>query len=384
MRHIISLLVLMALPVMAALPAQAFDTRAQAAWVYDITNDTVLLDKNANEPLPPASMSKLMTVNMLFEALKDGRVAMDDAFGVSEHAMSMGGSTMFLNQNDRPTAEELIKGMIVNSGNDACVVVAEGLAGSEGDFARLMTERAKALGMTQSHFVNASGWPDPEHRMSMHDLGILAVRLITQFPEYYGYFSLTEFEHDGRAPDNRFNRNPLLGLGLGVDGLKTGHTEEAGYGMVGSAVQNGRRIVFAYAGLPDSKARQEEGERIVNWAFREFAQKTLVTKGTRVAEAPVWLGRAESVGLVAADDVRLLLPSLVQGSVPAEVVYSDPIVAPVAAGAVIANLVISVPDRDPVTVPLVADTAVDAAGFMGRVSVAAGLLARRAMAAVGS
>lgn len=218
----------------------------------------------------------------------------------------------------------------------------------------------------------------------MHDLGVLAIRLITQFPEYYGYFSLTEFKHDGRAPDNRFNRNPLLGLGIGVDGLKTGHTEEAGYGMVGSAVQNGRRIIFAFAGVKDAKERQEEGERIVNWAFREFAQKTLITKGTKIADAPVWLGKSERVGLVAAEDLRLLLPSLVQGSVPAEVVYSDPIVAPIAAGDKIANLVISIPDRDPVTVPLVADAPVAAAGFLGRVTVAAGLLAHRAMAAVGS
>lgn len=384
MRHMASLLVMAVLSVVAALPARAFETRARAAWVYDLTNDTVLLAKNADEPLPPASMSKLMTINMLFEALKDGRVKLDDTFGVSARAMSMGGSTMFLNQSDRPTAEQLIKGIIVNSGNDASVVVAEGLAGSEADFARLMTERAKALGMTQSNFVNASGWPDPGHLMSMHDLGILAVRLITQFPEYYGYFSLTEFANDGRAPDNRFNRNPLLGLGLGVDGLKTGHTQEAGFGMVGSAVQNGRRIVFAFAGVPDATARLEEGERIVNWAFREFAQKTLITKGTKVAEAPVWLGNATSVGLVAADDVRLLLPSLVQGSVPAEVVYSDPIVAPVAAGATIANLVITVPDRDPITIPLLADRAVDAAGFRERVTVAAQILARRALAAVGS
>ncbi|MGB5066345.1 MAG: D-alanyl-D-alanine carboxypeptidase family protein, partial [Albidovulum sp.] len=204
-----------------SLPAQAFDTRAQAAWVYDVTTKTVLMEKNAHEKLPPASMSKLMTVNMLFEALRDGRVRLDERFSVSSRAKAMEGSTMFLNETDRPTVEELIKGIVVLSGNDACVVVAEALAGTEEEFAKKMNERARALGMTDSTFANASGWPHPNQRMSMHDLGILAVRIITEFPEYYGYFSLTEFPYDGRAPQNRFNRNPILPLGIGADGLKT-------------------------------------------------------------------------------------------------------------------------------------------------------------------
>ena len=210
------------LPALAAPPAAAFDTKARAAWVYDLTTDTVLLNKNADEPMPPASMSKLMTINMLFEALRDGRVTLDTRFAVSTRAKSMAGSTMFLNEQDRPTVEELIKGIIVLSGNDACVVVAEGLAGSEEHFAEMMTERAQALGMTNSHFANASGWPDPNQRMSMHDLGILARRLITEFPEYYGYFSVTEFPFDNRAPDNRHNRNPLLKLGIGRTGSRPG------------------------------------------------------------------------------------------------------------------------------------------------------------------
>jgi D-alanyl-D-alanine carboxypeptidase (penicillin-binding protein 5/6) len=171
---------------LATLPARAFDTRAGAAWVYDMTTDTVLLEKNAHDKLPPASMSKLMTINMLFEALKDGRVSMDEQFSVSSRAKSMQGSTMFLNETDRPTVEDLIKGIVVLSGNDASVVVAEGLAGTEEDFARKMTERAKALGLTDSHFTNSNGWPDPDHFMSMHDLGVLAARLIREFPEYYG------------------------------------------------------------------------------------------------------------------------------------------------------------------------------------------------------
>ena len=292
-----------------------------------MTTDTVLLDKNAHEKLPPASMSKLMTINMLFEALRDGRIRLDEQFAVSSRAKAMGGSTMFLNETDRPTVEELIKGIVVLSGNDACVVVAEGLAGTEEDFAKKMNERAKTLGLNDSTFANSSGWPHPNQRMSMHDLGRIAERLIDEFPEYYGYFALTEYEHDGRSPDNRFNRNPLLHLGIGADGLKTGHTQESGYGLVGSAVQGGRRIVFAITGLTSERERAEEAERVVNWAFREFVQKTVAEKGTRIAEADVWLGEATRVGLVVGDDLDLLLPSLAQEKLKANVVYTGPIEA---------------------------------------------------------
>lgn len=378
------ILLLAALVFAAALPASAFDTRAGSAWVYDLTTDTVLLDKNADQPLPPASMSKLMTINMLFEALRDGRVTLDTRFSVSSSAKSMGGSTMFLNETDRPTVEELIKGIIVQSGNDACVVVAEGLAGSEEAFARLMTERARALGMTNSTFANASGWPDPNQRMSMHDLGRLAIRLITEFPEYYGYFAVTEFIFDGRSPDNRNNRNPLLKLGIGADGLKTGHTSEAGFGMVGSVVQGGRRVVLVISGLSNDVERAEEAERIVNWAFRQFTQKTVAKAGSRIAEADVFMGRAPRVGLTVAEDTTLLLPALAQEALKAEVVYQGPIEAPIAAGQEIAQLVIEIPGMQPARVPLVAEAEVPRGGFAARLKTAAGVLAARLAEATGS
>ncbi len=368
----------------AASAAQAFETLAREAWVYDVTSDVVLFEKNADTPVPPASMSKLMTLNMLFEALKDGRVQLDERFAVSERARSMGGSTMFLNETDRPTAEELIKGIIVLSGNDACVVVAEGLAGSEEAFAQKMNERAKAIGLTQSHFVNSTGWPAEGHVMSMHDLGRVAIRLMTEFPDYYGYFALTEFEFDGRSPDNRFNRNPLLSLGIGADGLKTGHTSEAGFGLVGSAVQNGRRIVFSMGGTADAQARAEEAEKIATWAFREFAMKTIAKKGTRIAEAPVWMGGADTVGLVVAEDAKLLLPSVVQDTLAAEVVYSGPLSAPIEEGQKLADLVVTIPGGAPVTLPLVAETAVAKGGFATRMTTAFGRLSQRAMALAGS
>ncbi|MBT9245377.1 D-alanyl-D-alanine carboxypeptidase [Gemmobacter fulvus] len=358
-------------------PAHAFETQATGAWVYDITTGTVLMDKNADQPLPPASMSKLMTINMLFEALRDGRVTMDTTFAVSSRAKAMGGSTMFLNELDRPTVNDLIHGMIVNSGNDACVVVAEGLAGTEEAFARQMTERARALGMESSTFANASGWPDPAQRMSMEDLGILAARLITEFPEYYPIFAQTEFNYANRSEANRFNRNPLLKLNIGADGLKTGHTQEAGYGLVGSAVQGDRRVVFAITGLPSEKARAEESERIVNWAFRQFSLKTIVKGGTRVAEADVWLGDADRVGLVPATDVTRLLPALAQDQMTAEVVYKGPINAPITKGQQIAELLVHIPDLPDARIPLVAEADVPKGGFGKKLVTAAQVLMAR-------
>ena len=362
---------------LAALPARAFETAATAAWVYDMTTGTVLMDKNADQPVPPASMSKLMTINMLFEALKDGRVTMDTTFAVSDRAVQMtrdGGSTMMLQHDDRPTVEELIHGMIVNSGNDACVVVAEGLAGTEAAFADLMTKRGPAIGLTQSTFINASGWPADGHRMSMRDLGILGKRLIEDFPDYYPIFAQTEYSYKGHSPDNRFNRNPLLDLGIGADGLKTGHTSEAGYGLVGSAKQGDRRIIFAITGLPSDKARAEEAERIVGWAFRQFSEKTVAKSGTRIAEAEVHLGDADSVGLVPAEDVKLLVPALVQDKLTAEVVYNGPLVAPVTKGSAVAELIIHAPDLPDRRVPLVAEADVGKAGFLKRVATAGKVL----------
>jgi D-alanyl-D-alanine carboxypeptidase (penicillin-binding protein 5/6) len=374
---------ILALTLLASLPAQAFDTRATSAWVYDMTTHTVLMDKNGETPMPPASMSKLMTVNMLFEALKDGRVSMDTTFAVSAKAKAMtaaGGSTMYLQESDRPTVEDLIHGMIINSGNDACVVVAEGLAGSEEAFAAQMTERARALGLENSTFANASGWPDPGQRMSMKDLGLLSVRLIEQFPELYPVFSETEFNYKNRAPANAHNRNPLLELNIGADGLKTGHTEEAGFGMVGSVKQGERRIVFAISGMASAKERAEEAERIATWAFREFALKTVAKAGVQVATANVFMGDASTVGLVPAEDIRLLVPALAHDGLSAQVVYTGPISAPIAKGAEVAQLVISVPGLPDHQEPLVAETDVAKGGFVTRLLTAADVLRAKYMA----
>ncbi|MDO5641790.1 MAG: D-alanyl-D-alanine carboxypeptidase family protein [Paracoccus sp. (in: a-proteobacteria)] len=356
---------------LAPLQAQAFDTKAPSAWVYDVGTGTVLLAKNADEPQPPASMSKLMTLYMLFEAVQEGRLQLDTRLPVSTKARQMKGSTMFLNERDRPTVEELIEGIIVLSGNDACVVVAEGLAGSEEAFARQMNDRARALGMTQSHFVNASGWPAPGHVMSMHDLGILAEHLIEDFPALYKYFAETEFAFDNRAPANRFNRNPLLKLGIGADGLKTGHTQEAGYGLVGSAVQGGRRVIFVVSGLESERARAEESERIVAWAFRDFTMKEVVPEGETVASLPVWLGSKSQVALTTRNGLNVLMPVGAEAGVTAEAVFTGPIEAPVQKGTQLGVLEIQIPGVGPANVPLVAAEDITAAGFAGRLKGAA-------------
>lgn len=372
--RVVSIFTGLFLAAVLAVQSQAFETNARAAFVYDLNTSTVLMDKDADRPMPPASMSKLMTLNMVFEALRDGRITLETRFNVSQRASDMGGSTMFLDQTDRPTVEELIKGIIVLSGNDACVAIAEGLAGTEEAFAQQMNQRAKALGMENSTFANASGWPHPNQRMSMRDLGLLAIRLLTEFPEYYGYFSLTEFPWDGRAPANRFNRNPLLPLGIGADGLKTGHTNEAGYGLVGSARQGNRRIIFVITGLNTEKGRAEEAERIVNWAFRQFVERTVVKKNRHFADVPVWLGEAERVGLVAAEDVSMLIPGLVQGQIPGKIRYRSPIQAPVEKGQILGEMEITVPGMPPETVALLADADVPEGGFMPRVRTAARIL----------
>jgi D-alanyl-D-alanine carboxypeptidase (penicillin-binding protein 5/6) len=359
---------------LAAWPAYGFDTRAQNAWVFDVTTHTVLMDKNGELAVPPASMSKLMTLNMLFEALHDGRVSLDTTFGVSAEAVKFtaaGGSTMYLQQGDRPTVEELIRGMIINSGNDACTVVAEGLAGSEAEFAKQMNERAKTIGLTKSYFANSSGWPDPRHRMSMKDLGILSLRLIEVFPEYYPIFAETSFDYKNRAPANAGNRNPLLSLGIGADGLKTGHTEEAGYGLVGSVKQGDRRVIFAFSGTSSISERAEEAERISSWAFRQFSLKTVAKGGVAVAEATVFLGQANGVGLAPAQDVKMLVPVTARDGLKAQVIFSGPIAAPVVAGTVLGELVIQAPGLPDQHVPLVATANIEKSGPFGRFKAAA-------------
>ena len=358
--------------------AAAFDTQARSAYVYDMGTSTVLLQKNAEIPLPPASMSKLMTLYVAFEFIKSGLLDLDDTLPVSDHAASYTGSTMFLNTTDRVKVRDLILGIIVLSGNDACAVLAEALSpdGTEAGFADLMTQKAKDIGLTHSTFVNSNGWPAPGQRMSMRDLGILAERLIVDHPEFYPLFAERVFEFDGRAPANTRNRNPLLGLDIGADGLKTGHTQEAGYGLVGSAKQGDRRVIFVVSGLDSAAQRAEESEAIVNWAFRQFALKSYAKSGDVIARARVWNGDQDSVGLQITNDLEQLVPVLQSGDVAFAVELNTPLPAPIAQGQQIGELVIDVPTLGERRVPLVAESDVNMGGFFTRLSTAAQTLLR--------
>ena len=367
---------------LAALPLQAgFETRATSAYVVDFNTGTVLLSRNADEALPPASMSKLMTLFMVFEALEDGRLTMDQTWSVSTRARRMGGSRMFVEERHRPTTEDLIRGIAVLSGNDATVVVAEGMAGTEENFARQMTERARALGMENTTLMNSSGWPHPQHRMSKRDLAILSERIIRDFPQYYPYLSELSFTWNEITQRNRV---PLLEAGIGLDGLKTGFTSEAGYSLAGSARQGTRRVVFVIGGLGSEQERAEEAERIINWAFRQFSERRLLEAGARVAEARVWLGEVSSVGLVVPEDLVVLVPALQpMDAIEAEVIWEGPVEAPVAAGQRLGTLVVRLPDLEPLRVPLVAERAVAQGNFLVRVQTAAEVLFGRALGAIG-
>ena len=363
-------LVALTLPALAQ-QAPAYQTRATSVYVRDLTTGIVLVDINADQPLPPASMSKLMTLTMLFDALKQGRVQMDTTFSVSQRAHAMGGSRMFLELRDRPTAEELIRGVAIVSGNDAAVVVAEGLGGTEEAFAQMATARAREIGMRNTTLVNASGWPDPNHLMSKRDLGLLAEYIITQHPEFYRYLGETEFTWNDITQPNRV---PLLGAGVGLDGLKTGFTSAAGYSLTGSAQQGERRIVFAFGGLTSDAERRQEAESIINWAFRQFALQDITKAGTQVAEAPVWLGDAETVPLVAGADARTLVPAIGPREVTARAVFDSPLPAPIAQGDQVGELVVTVAGMGETRVPLLAGADVGEGGFVVRAQAAAGRL----------
>jgi D-alanyl-D-alanine carboxypeptidase (penicillin-binding protein 5/6) len=312
-----------------------------------------------------------MTLNMVFEALHEGRLSLDDRFPVSEKAWRMGGSKMFLREGESVRIEDLIRGVVVLSGNDACIVLAEGLAGSEEAFADLMNARARELGLTHSHFENATGWPDPGHEMSVRDLAQLAARIVTEFPEYHGFFSIMEFTW---SDITQKNRNPLLYLDIGADGMKTGHTEASGYGLTATAERDGRRIVAVMNGLESARQRAVEAEKLVNWAYRDFTTGLLYAAGETVAEAEVWIGEADRVALAPEADLYVTTPFASADGLTATVRYDGPVPAPIAAGQRIGELVVAAPDMEPMTFPLVAAEAVAEGGVVARVTAGARLL----------
>ena len=357
--------------ILLCLPTQiiAFETSAKAAYIIDLKTNAVLLSKNPDEPMPPASLSKLMTLNMVFEALEDGRLSLDDKLPVSRHAEKYKGSTMFLTTRHRPTVKELIMGVVVLSGNDASAVLAEALSpdGTENGFANLMTRRAKQLGMNNSTFGNSNGWPHPKQLMSAKDLAIIAARIINEFPEYYTYFAQREFTYDNITQPNR---NPLLKLGLGADGLKTGWTQRAGYGIVGSALQDGRRVVFVLKGIKSPKIRAREAEKINNWVFRQFTEKKLFNAGDLLHMAPVHLGKKNLVRITVKDDLMGLVPSMMDGEIKAEIIYKSPIKAPITEGQEIGEIIITIPSLVSFSKPIIAAESIEDGGFFARLKFA--------------
>jgi D-alanyl-D-alanine carboxypeptidase (penicillin-binding protein 5/6) len=315
-------------------------TAASHAYIVDVETGDVLLNKKAQERMPTSSMSKVMTMYMVFEALKDGRLSLQDELKVSEKAWRKGGSKMFVEVDKKVSVEDLIRGVVIQSGNDASIVLAEGLSGSEESFAASMTRKAKQLGMMNSNFTNATGWPDPNHYSTPEDLFILSNALLKNFPEYYHYYSETEFTFNGiRQP----NRNPLLQSRIGADGIKTGHTEIAGFGLIGSGKRNGRRIIMVINGLDSVKERATEAKRLMEWALDSFENKTLFKAGQKVAEASITLGEEESVSLQVNETVHMTIPKLQRDKVDIKIRFNEPLIAPVKTDVAIGTLSISLP-----------------------------------------
>ena len=345
-------------------PAASLETIAKHAILVDAETGTVLLDHRADTPIPPASMSKLMTIYIAFEQLKDGSLSLDDKFLVSRKAWRMGGSKTFVAVNKSVSVKDLLRGIIVQSGNDACIVLAEGIAGSEERFAELMTRRGREIGLRDSIFRNATGWPEEGHAMSARDIAFLSRRIIEDFPEYYPLFAEKTFKYSGIKQGNR---NPLLYRDVGADGLKTGYTQASGYGLAASAIRDGRRVVLVLAGLPSVRARARESLRLIELAFRLFRNYALFEKGAVVDTADVWLGERDAVPLIAARDVKITLQRHARNKLKAVVAYTGPVPAPVRKGDRIARLVVTAPSFETLEVPLLAGETIDALGPFERI-----------------
>ncbi|MFW2852477.1 D-alanyl-D-alanine carboxypeptidase family protein [Sphingomonas sp. TX0543] len=361
----------------SAASAPQFDTPAPVAFMEDLSSGAVLYQKDADRRMPPASMAKMMTVYVAFDLVKRGELKLDQEFEVRPETWKKwhgpaAGSTMFLSTGEKVSVANLLYGIVTLSGNDACVVLAEGISGTEGAFVQRMNEAAKRLGLDNSHFGTSNGWPDGGVTyVTARDLAKLAAATITDHPKLYKqFYSRPDFTWGktlgSGAAITQANRDPLLGRVQGADGLKTGHTDEAGYGFTGSAEQNGRRLVMVLAGLTSFNQRVSESVRFMDWGFRAWQAKAIVKEGRKVADADVQMGSSSRIGLIAPRDLKVALPA---GAVPVlsgKIVYQGPIKAPIKAGDHIADLVVTSPGLPDQTLPLVADKDVGEAGFFGR------------------
>ncbi|MGE0847523.1 MAG: D-alanyl-D-alanine carboxypeptidase family protein [Flavobacteriaceae bacterium] len=318
-------------------PARAQETiatSAKHAFLLDVDSNTVLLNVHGDELMHPASMAKLMTMEVVFNAIKTGKLSLGDEFVVTEDAWrrggaTSGGSTMFAKLNSQIRLEDLIRGVIVQSGNDACIIIAEGMAGTEEVFANVMTQRAREIGLKKSVFKNATGLPDPEQLVTARELAMLARHIIEAYPEFYPIYSEPDFEWN---KIRQRNRNPLLSMNIGADGMKTGYTAESGYGLVGSAVQDGRRLIVVVNGLESARERATEAQKLLLWGFRAFEEITLFGDGETVGEVGVYGGEKSTVALTGEGPLKLLIPKGVKRGLKARIVYTGPLAAPVEKG----------------------------------------------------
>nr|WP_155571903.1 D-alanyl-D-alanine carboxypeptidase family protein [Commensalibacter melissae] len=312
----------------AVTPIGPYDTLAQYAFIMDYNTGTVLMDKLADQPMHPSSLTKIMTCYIVFAMLRTGRLKLDQLLPVSEKAWKMQGSKMFVPLNGQVSVQDLIQGVVIQSGNDACIVLAEGIAGSEQQFVSMMNEMAPKMGLRNSHFMNCTGWPNSNHLMSARDIALIAYHLIHDYPEYYHFFSEKEFTFNKISQGNR---NVLVDKGL-ADGLKTGHTDAGGYGLCASSERNGRRVIMVVNGLTSMNMRAHESERLIEWSFNQFENVKLFNKGDIVEQAPVWMGAQEIVPLVAGENLVLTLPVGMREKLKVTLDYNAPLSAPVMKG----------------------------------------------------
>jgi D-alanyl-D-alanine carboxypeptidase (penicillin-binding protein 5/6) len=353
-----------------ALPSQLhaqFETEAEYALLMDAETETILFEKNADVLMSPASMSKLMTLAVVFEALEAGKLTMQSTFSVSENAWRTGGApsgtaAMFAPLNTDITIEDLVQGVVIQSGNDACIILAEGMSGSEEAFAQRMTDYARRIGLEKSTFGNSSGLPHPRQLMSARELARLSLHIIREYPQYYPYFAQREFPY---RKHRFYNRNPLVAANIGADGLKTGHTEESGYGLTGSAVRDGRRLVVVVNGLKTSAARKNEATKLLDWGFRNFSKFTLFKSEEVVGEAMVWGGEKGYVKLRGDGDLQVLLPKdAKQRQLRGKIVYPGPVIAPVNEGDRVGELRVRTEDGITSSAPLFAAESIGRGGLI--------------------
>jgi len=355
-------------PLARAETVAPIDTAARQAFLLDASTGTPLYNKNGDERMTPSSMAKMMTMYLTFEALKNGKLTLDKELITSKHAWDQtrkeGGSSMFLNVGQQARVEDLIRGTVIQSGNDAAIVLAETLGGSEPAFADMMNAKARELGLTNTHFVNATGIPDPDQYSTAHDLAVLALALIRDYPEYYHYFSEMSFKFNNI---DQGNRNPLLYRKMDVDGLKTGHTDDGGYGLTASALRNKRRLIVVINGTATMQARADESAKVLEWGYREYGSYAIVNAGDHMTDVKVWLGEAPTVPLMTAQPVLLTLPRTSRVGLKADISYDQPLPAPIAKGEPIGILTITAPGMEKKTYPLIAGADVPMVGFMQRV-----------------